>query len=271
MIFPTKIGTDSEGYIVNNISLNKIPEQYIEPLDFIVKNLKSILGSKLHSIYIYGSVGRGNAIVGKSDVDLSIIVGNLVTNNERELLELGKEELLKKYSYIPKVDYDIGVLDEVLLSENLYFWGFWLKHCCSCIYGENLAQRFPKMKPSKNIAINMNRKIESELQNYKRRIETEEDCDKLNLLVKSALKRVIRGTYTLTIESDMSWSDNLSDNVEIFQHYYPREDTIRRVKELLEATSVNKEEVLDAIEYFKCWVTAELDKFKGLPSVETSE
>lgn len=271
MIFPTKIGTDSEGYIVNNISVKKIPKQYIEPLDFIVKNLKSILGSKLHSIYIYGSVGRGNAIVGKSDIDLSIIVSNLVTNNERELLELGKEELLKKYSYIPKADYDIGVLDEVLLNENLYFWGFWLKHCCSCIYGEDLAERFPKMKPSKNIAVNMNRKIESELQNYKRRIATEEDCDKLNLLVKSALKRIIRGAYMITIESDMSWSDNLSDNVEIFQHYYPCEDRIQRVKELLEVTSVNIEEVVGLIEYFKIWVVAELDKLKGLPSVATSE
>lgn len=123
MIFPTRIGVDSDGYILNKISINKIPNRYIEPVEFIKKILREVLGHNLHSIYIYGSVGRGNAIEGKSDIDFTVIVNNQPSDVENKNLEQGKELFLKTYNFIPKIDFAIALLDDVLSENNLIWLG----------------------------------------------------------------------------------------------------------------------------------------------------
>ncbi|MGL4106785.1 hypothetical protein [Clostridium sp. LP20] len=50
-----------------------------------------------------------------------------------------------------KVDFDIGVICDVLNPENLFCWGFWIKHICDCLYGEDLSVKFPRMKPNKKM------------------------------------------------------------------------------------------------------------------------
>ena len=74
MQFPTRIGIDIDGYIINRTSKDKISYVYQKALDEIIDILRRCIGDKLHSIYLYGSVGRGEAILSSSDIDLSVIL-----------------------------------------------------------------------------------------------------------------------------------------------------------------------------------------------------
>ena len=59
MKFPTRIGIDIDGYIINLTSTDKITDTYQKALNKIIDILGICTGDKLHSIYLYGSVGRG--------------------------------------------------------------------------------------------------------------------------------------------------------------------------------------------------------------------
>lgn len=51
MNFPTQIGTDKEGYIINYTSKDNISLNYLSILEELIKLLKQDLNDKLHSIY----------------------------------------------------------------------------------------------------------------------------------------------------------------------------------------------------------------------------
>ncbi len=250
--FPTKIGVDSDGYILNQTSENKINSTYLLLLNQLTEILKQCTGDKLHSIYVYGSVGRGEEIPGKSDIDLSIILTSPLTSTEIKILNKEKIKFINaNHHIVPKVDFDIGILDEVLKKDNLYYWGFWIKHICTCIYGEDLSIHFPRMKPNINICKSLNQDIVDTLKNYKKQIIEEDFDDGIFITV---LKRIIRGAYCLVSVKDESWSINIQENLVILNHYYPNEESFKKIRLILRGEkSLIHTEILDYIDYFTIW------------------
>ncbi|WP_315122445.1 nucleotidyltransferase domain-containing protein [uncultured Clostridium sp.] len=251
MQFPTKIGVDIDGYIINQTSKDKISYVYQKTLEEILDILKECTGDKVHSVYIYGSVGRGEAVLGSSDIDLSVVLTSSLTPLETTTLNQETKNFICNNPNIPKVDYDMGLLDDVNKNENLYSWGFWLKHICTCIYGEDLSIQFPRMKPNINIAKSLNQDIINTLDSYKKSI-IEEDFD--NSMLLSALKRIVRGAYCLISVIDNSWSANIQENLVILQHYFPKENFLKKIeKALLNRENLSPKDVLDCINYFTIW------------------
>ncbi|WP_315115612.1 nucleotidyltransferase domain-containing protein [uncultured Clostridium sp.] len=251
MNFPTQIGTDREGYIINYTSKDNISLNYLLILEELIQLLKQDLNDKLHSIYVYGSVGRGEAILGKSDIDLSIVLNLQLTRQELEKLNNHKNEFLEENKMVPKIDFDIGTLNDVLKEENLYYWGFWIKHICTCIYGEDLSINFPKMKPNRSICQSLNQDVISSLINYKDNIiKNEVDS---NMLI-SALKRIIRGAYCLVAVIDKSWITKIEDIIIVLNYYFPSETSFKDIDLMLKGKEeVTSKQVLKLIDYFIPW------------------
>lgn len=251
MQFPTGIGIDRDGYIINQTSEDKISCVYKKLLEEILDILKKCIGDKLHSVYIYGSVGRGEAVLGSSDIDLSVILTSPLTTLESTILNKQTMDFICSKTIIPKVDYDIGILDEACRDKNLYFWGFWLKHICTCIYGENLSIRFRKMKPNINICKSLNEDLIDTLNSYRKSI-VEGDFDSNTLI--SVLKRIVRGAYCLVSVRDNSWSINIQENLAIIKHYFPGGEFFGKVEQaFLNKESISHSEVLYYIDYFTIW------------------
>lgn len=251
MNFPTQIGTDREGYIINYTSKDNISLNYLSILEELIQLLKQDLNDKLHSIYVYGSVGRGEAIWGKSDIDLSIVLNLQLTREELEKLNNHKNRFVKENKMVPKIDFDIGTLNDVLKEENLYYWGFWIKHICTCIYGEDLSINFPKMKPNRSICQSLNQDVISSLTNYKDDIiKNEVDS---NMLI-SALKRIIRGAYCLVAVIDKSWITKIEDIIIVLNYYFPSETSFKDIDLMLTGKEeVTSKQVLRFIDYFIPW------------------
>jgi tRNA nucleotidyltransferase (CCA-adding enzyme) len=71
-------GLDRNGFIVSDVSLDKIKYDYMQCIKESVDRLQKLFSRKLHSVYVYGSVARGDALPRKSDLDLlSLFDGKL--------------------------------------------------------------------------------------------------------------------------------------------------------------------------------------------------
>src|ERR1044072_7031232 len=155
----TKSGLDSNGFILSEVSQDNVLREYQDVIDASVTALKAALPDVTHSVYVYGSVARGNAVRGKSDLDLLVIFKRKLTQQEQDKLNNLQKELSGQHKALVR---EVGIADatctydEMLDPENKYGWGAYLKILCVCVDGEDLTKRFEKFKGSPDIAIGFN-------------------------------------------------------------------------------------------------------------------
>ncbi|WP_214722200.1 nucleotidyltransferase domain-containing protein [Exiguobacterium sp. s192] len=234
MQLPTRFGTDEAGYIINQTSRMNIQVMFRPVIEEVIGLLKKQFGEVLHSVYVYGSIGRGTAVAGKSDLDLTVIVRKDV---QIDALKEGTQGLLERHPEIIKVDYDIGMLGTVLSPENLYEWGFWIRHVCSCIDGFDLSDQFSDMKPDVRISRALNRDLSVQLRMAHEKLE----AGKMTQTEKRSLvKRMIRGAYLHVNVKDQSFAFTIEDSLSILRLYFPENILIEDL-----AKSTDKMELSD--------------------------
>ncbi|MDQ0205369.1 nucleotidyltransferase domain-containing protein [Alkalicoccobacillus murimartini] len=234
-MMPSKIGTDSEGFIINPTSLKKVQSEFKPVITAIINVVNKVLKNNVHSMYLYGSVGRGEAKVGTSDMDVTVIVHSPLLTQERALLSAETDRAIDQLGKtITKVDYDIGTLEEALAPVYLYEWGFWLRHMCTCISGSDISQQFPKMKPTETISKALNRDFAGDLKQFKKEL-TDKDVFLSQVKKRSMVKRMIRGMYLTINTQDQSWSTKSMENLIILKGHFPDEEIFKELEELFEA------------------------------------
>ncbi|MEQ4661023.1 MULTISPECIES: nucleotidyltransferase domain-containing protein [Providencia] len=183
--------------------------------------LSCILKDKLHSIYVYGSVAKGCAKPQQSDLDLCIILCGALTQLETTRLNEIQVQLTVNHIEVSKIDFDIGILTDVMSEANLYSWGYWIKHHCRCIYGYDLATHFSQFVPSREIAEAVNGDFVNVLNDYIDQINHCHDDSELKLLYRAASRKLIRSTNILRWKNDSDWPETLFEYIQKFVQYYP--------------------------------------------------
>jgi len=180
------------------------------------------LGHRVDSAYLYGSVARGDAVLGRSDVDVVLVLAGKPTVQDDIDIEAARRALETRHPEVSKVDFDVGFLEEVLAPENLHRWGFWLKHHCRCIYGYDLAGGIDPFLPSRRIARAVNGDFSYMLDGYAHRIGTESDPVTIARFAREASRKLIRATNMLRPVASDFWPESLEDHITLFVKTYPQ-------------------------------------------------
>ncbi|MBN3965394.1 nucleotidyltransferase domain-containing protein [Pseudomonas gregormendelii] len=212
-------GTDAEGFIKTMPAVNLQPE-FESVVGDVCSTLVEALGTVVDSIYLYGSVARGQARPGESDLDVTLLInGQIELYNSQ--LERIKEELEERHPEVTKIDFDVGTRTETLAPENHFSWGYWLKHHCRCVWGSDLSSEFQRFKPSREIAMAVNGDFARVLRQYATSIECTTDTEQLLRLQREASRKLIRSTNILRLDQEQSWPLSLEDYVELFLRVAP--------------------------------------------------
>lgn len=213
------MGIDANGYVVTVGAVPVQPE--FEPLLADVVATLSQPAFGLDGIYLYGSVARGDASAEASDLDLTLILRDPPDARMLEQLELARLALEQRHSCVTKVDFDMGHRAQALAPENHNRWGFWLKHHCRCLWGDDLAVRFELFKPSRDIALALNGDFAEVLGNYRAAIAQAETVGQRLRLQREAARTLIRSTHTLRLPEASMWPQTLEEHVALFRQHYP--------------------------------------------------
>lgn len=213
----TLTGVDAQGFVLTLDDAAFQPE--FEPL--LADVCASLSQSGLDGIYVYGSVARGEASPGESDLDLSLVLLEPPDAQVLAHLETLRQALEQRHPVVTKIDFDIGHRDEVLAPENANKWGFWLKHHCRCVWGEDLSLRFARLQPSRAIALALNGDFEQVLSGYLTRIERAGSASERLRLQREAARKLIRATNTLRADNTPSWPHTLEEHVAAFIQHQP--------------------------------------------------
>lgn len=182
--------------------------------------LRSVL-PQVESAYLYGSIARGDAVPGRSDLDVVLVLADKPALQDSLQIESARRALECRHPEVSKVDFDVGFLEEVQTPENLHRWGFWLRHHCRCIYGYDLSRDFEPFRPSRTIARAVNGDFSSVLERYAQRIDTEADGATLARFRREASRKLIRATNVLRPVTSNHWPESLEDHMALFSDSYP--------------------------------------------------
>lgn len=175
----------------------------------------------VHSIYLYGSVARGEAITGRSDLDLTLVLRDPPSPELTAQLETARLALQARHPEVSKIDFDIGHLDQARDPANRDSWGYWLKHRCRCLWGEDLASDLPPLRPAKAIALALNGDYAQVLEDYARRLESASSEEERRRLQREAAKKLIRSSDILRGETESVWPETLEHYLALFRARHP--------------------------------------------------
>lgn len=180
---------------------------------FVQSRLLALYESHICSIFVYGSVATGAAKPPRSDLDLCVILDKDIDDIDKLNMVNIAQQAIELYPIVPKVDFDIASKSEVLLRENITSWGYWLKHHCRYIYGEDLSLQFSLFKPSRAVAYAVNGDYLTVLSDYLLSIEQTNDLKTFLKLSKEASKKLIRSTNILRAQEGGDWPDSLDEHL----------------------------------------------------------
>lgn len=216
-------GIDAEGFILT-VADRPVQLEYQPMLaDACAALSRHDLG--LDGIYLYGSVARGEATVGVSDLDLTLALRKPATADLLTRLEAVRCALEQRHSHVSKVDFDIGHRAQILAPEYRNSWGFWLKHQCRCLWGNDLSLQFELFRPSREIALALNGDFPAVLSDYLKRIACAETETQRFRLQREASRKLIRSTQVLRSEEISTWPHTLEEHVAMFVRGYPQHAT----------------------------------------------
>lgn len=231
-------------------------------VDDLVHQLKRCLPD-LHSVYIAGSIVRLEALPGCSDLNVTLVTTHALTPSEHAILDSIVSRVERQCPQIVAVQVTFLMKHEVLDIAAIFKWGFWLKHCCVCVYGDDLSSRFGCFEPSWEIGKSMNDDLPMQLNDYRRNIMATRVVSHYLSLCRDVAKKMIWSCYSLVFHRSGILALSIDQAAEQFLTFYPQHKVaIERLFMLVSGQQVPKKAVLFMMNDFGQWIVTEFDKIE---------
>lgn len=218
-------GLNANGYIVSDVGLDKIDPAFMPCIQESVKRLQEWFDHELHSVYLYGSVARGDAVIAKSDLDLiAMFYGNLSSDQLTELKKIAGELSERYRAFVREVGVAVAYYDYTMDPANYYENAF-LKELCVCVYGDDVGEGFGPYKLTPEIAIRFNGDISEVLQRTLSKLETASDKE-WRTIIQNFSRKLIRTYYSMVMVRSQVWTTRLSEQAAVFMNYFPEKEHI---------------------------------------------
>lgn len=248
-------GLDENGYIMSDVHVDNINPIFLPCIHASIECLRKTFGPKLHSVYVYGSVARGDAVVAKSDLDLiAMFLSKLSSEQSAKLKELANKLSDKYRSLVRDVGIAVAEYNYTIDPVNYYENAF-LKELSVCVHGEDLGTQFGPYKLTSEIAIRFNGDIAAVLNRTLTRLQTASD-EEVKKLTQNFARKLIRTYYSMVMLRSQIWTTKLEEQAEIFLRFFPEKaETVQTLLQWIEEIPSEREEVIDLLRYEGEWAS----------------
>ncbi|MAS34835.1 MAG: hypothetical protein CL610_12565 [Anaerolineaceae bacterium] len=157
---------DHSGYILNDASIDALQSPFAALVQDAVVACTQQISDDIDSIYLTGSVARGMAVPGLSDLNVIVVLHaardpDLVM---RDWVPAAEETLLAAHPVVSEVQIDLWPYYSVFTDPACFSTpGFILKTHSICVWGVDLGSQLPDYKVSPGIANDDLARLEDEL------------------------------------------------------------------------------------------------------------
>ncbi|MFC9328108.1 nucleotidyltransferase domain-containing protein [Kitasatospora sp. NPDC057015] len=262
----TAPGLDQDGCIAREGALDRVPPAFAGVVADARARITALFGpERLHSAYLYGSVPRGTATPGVSDLDLLLALRRPPTAADRAdaaVLEAGLD------AAHPVIDGAGIVLSDTatLLSDlERHDLGWFVACLCTPLLGEDLAARLPRYRPTSLLARETNGDLGSLLPRWRERLAAAATEAETRALGRAVGRRTVRTGLTLVMPRWGGWTSDLGLSAEVFGRYYPeRAGQLRLAADLARRPGADRAALTVLIDDLGPWLAAEYTAVHGV-------
>ena len=218
--------TDKQGFLQSRADAANITGSWLAVVEAVKSAYLEKFPDNIHSIYIRGSLVKGLAVEGTSDVDSFAV---LKTGFEQTLsyeafkawAETVEQDVQAMFPFVTGVELGLETFEEAQDRENPY--ALILKIEAACVYGENLAERISPYKPGPEMALQTNY-FRSHLETFLAEYPEEPEPEKPEFLTW-ILRRFLRLGMELVMAQEQRFTRDLYLCYESFAKYFPEKKT----------------------------------------------
>ncbi|MFF0790616.1 nucleotidyltransferase domain-containing protein [Streptomyces spiralis] len=180
-------------------------------------------GTRLHSAYLYGSIPRGTARVGRSDLDLLVALRDEPTDADRQRVGALGTALDAEFPQIDGVGTLLFGRERLLSDLEQYDLGWFVACLCTPLLGQDLAAHLRRYRPDDPLlARETNGDLALFLPRWRARIAAAEDTEEARRpLVRFMSRHLVRTGFTLVMGRWRGWTSDLDEMAAAFGAYYP--------------------------------------------------
>lgn len=146
-------GLDAQGHIRRESSLARVPPAFRPVVSAARERPADTFGTRLNGAYLYGSVPRGTAHAGRSDLDLLVTLHGDPTARDRNATRTLEERLDDEFPEVDGVGTLLYARERVLSGPERHDLGWFVSCLCTPLSGEDLAALLPRYRPARPTAI----------------------------------------------------------------------------------------------------------------------
>lgn len=254
------LGVDDEGYLIGQSSPDKIVAPWNGPVSKLRTSVLENVGDDLHSLYVRGSISRGTAIEGFSDLDAVILTKKAPSIIDHSWLEQFETSLKVDYPFVAGLDCSYLHANEIQTGNDKQ-WAFFLKVLSACVEGDDLAPILPKVKPGRDtliVAPDIRILVEGELDLLPDEIAT-------RMSTWGIGKRLVRAGFELVMEREQAYTRDLYPCYERFAKYYPEKaEEMYAAMDMALYTAEVPQRAVDLLGSLGPWLADEYDRLYGV-------
>ncbi|WP_188898694.1 nucleotidyltransferase domain-containing protein [Microlunatus endophyticus] len=213
-------GLDERGRIRREGDLDRVDAAFAPLVTQATSGLRRLLGRRLHSIYLYGSVPRGTAVVGRSDLDLEVVLHSEPTETERAAIGRLAAELDQDTDVVNEVGIIVADRPRLLSPAERYDNAFQISCLCTPLWGQDLAEELPDQYPTIELA----RHITSGTQAAFTRLSAalaDPTTPRPDFVRQRVGRRIVRLAFTCVLFRWPGWTSDPTTMQRVVTAFYP--------------------------------------------------
>jgi hypothetical protein len=219
---------------------------------------------RLHSAYLYGSIPRGTAVPGVSDLDLLLVLHAEPTARDRTDADAAEAVLDGEFAAIDGAGILLVGAGTALAEAERYDLGFFISCLCTPLTGEDLAARLPAQYPTSLLARETNGDLALVLPRWQARLRAAVTDPDRRTLCRTAARRLVRSGFTLVMPRWGGWTSDLEASAELFAGHYPQRAAQMRLAAAAARSPTPDEAVIRTlVEELGPWLAAEYTAVHG--------
>lgn len=235
-------GLAADGTIRREGALDRVQREFAPVVEATRLRVAHAFGpARLHSAYLYGSIPRGTAIPGTSDLDLLVILRDGPTDADRTA---AAETCAAAFPVIDGVGLLLSPARDVLSEAERDDFGFFVACLCTPLLGEDLAARLPRYRPTSRPARGTDGDLAAVLPLWRTRAAGATTDEARLRLSRRVARRLVRTAFTPVMPARGGRTSDLHRSAELFARYHP--DRPERVAQVREAAATARTPSPDA-------------------------
>ncbi|MFI5544856.1 nucleotidyltransferase [Streptomyces sp. NPDC051815] len=237
-------GLDAYGYFEREGSLGLVQDEFRAVVAAARERTAEAYGRRLHSAYLHGSVPRGTARPGRSDLGLLLVLHHPPAPEDHDTAEVLARGLDEDFDRIDGVDLLLRDKHAVLSEAERFDLGWFLACLSTPLLGADLAEHLPRYRPDSLLARETHGDLAALLPQWRARIREASAPDEYRRLGRAFARHLVRTGFTLVMPRWGGWTGDLTEAAEVFGTYYPERAAQMRAAAAVALDPVADPEVL---------------------------